>query len=230
MSRPLYAIPILNELHELYPDLLYHPSRFQCGNDVITYIVDRGIRRSFREESLQYHRRLAQTQAQSVRVNSLHSASRIDDFDMILHGGRIAPRIYPSPAPSPAPAPVPAPVPAANASVSAPLNPSANEFISLLPPSPIDHLLSYFIRESMDGDFSMASPLRPSEEQLQAHTTVHTLTENSEANCAICQDVMVVGQTTRRLSCQHAFHLSCVDAWFSSRPTCPTCRHDVRLA
>jgi hypothetical protein len=40
---------------------------------------------------------------------------------------------------------------------------------------------------------------------------------------------MVVGQVTRRLHCQHTFHLSCVDAWFSSRPTCPTCRHDVRI-
>jgi hypothetical protein len=213
MSRPLYAIPILNELHELYPDLLYHPSRFQSGNDVITYIVDRGIRRSFREESLHYHRRAAQAHAQQAqqpsRVNPLHSAAVIDDFDMILHGGRIAPRIYPSPAPDAASA--------------------ANEFIPLLPTSPIDQLLSYFIRESMD-DFSMGASSRPSEEQLRERTTVHTLTENPEANCAICQDAMVVGQLTRRLHhCQHAFHLSCVDAWFSSHPTCPTCRHDIRL-
>lgn len=218
MSHPLYAIPILNELHELYPDLLYHPSRFQSGNDVITYIVERGIRRSFREESLQYHLRTGQAHVQQsqqpVRVNPSHSASLVDDFDIILHGGRVVPRIYPSPAPASAPA-------------HAPLNPSANEFISLLPPSPIDQLLSYFIYESM-GDVSMPS-LRPSEEQLRERTTVHTLTENSETNCAICQDAMVVGQVTRRLSCQHAFHLSCVDVWFSSRPTCPTCRHDIRL-
>ena len=213
MSRPLYAIPILNELHELYPDLLYHPSRFQSGNDVITYIVDRGVRRSFREESLQYHRRVAQAHAQQqaqaqANRDPLHSASIADEFDIILHGGRVAPRIYPSPAPT--------------ASVP------ANEFIPLLPPSPIDQLLSYFIRESMD-DFSMGVPLRPTEEQLRERTTVHTLTENSEANCAICQDIMVVGQVTRRLRCQHAFHLSCVDVWFSSHPTCPTCRHDIRL-
>jgi hypothetical protein len=220
MSRPLYAIPILNELHELYPDLLYHPSRFQSGNDVITYIMDRGVRRSFREESLQYHRRMAQQaqQAQQAQAQQqpnrdpLHSASIIDEFDIILHGGRVAPRIYPSPAP--------------DSAASVP----ANEFIPLLPPSPIDQLLSYFIRESMD-DFSMGVPSsRPSEEQLRERTTVHTLTENSEANCAICQDVMVVGQVTRRLHhCQHTFHLSCVDAWFSSHPTCPTCRHDIRL-
>lgn len=215
MSRPLYAIPILNELHELYPDLLYHPSRFQSGNDVITYIVDRGIRRSFREESLQYHRRAAQqaqqAQAQQPIHDPLHS---VDEFDMILHGGRIAPRIYPSPAPD------------ASASASVPVN----EFIPLLPASPIDQLLSYFIRESMDSDFSIGmipSPLRPTEEQLRDRTTVQTVTENEE--CAICQDAMVVGQTSRRLPCQHAFHLSCVDTWFSLRPTCPTCRRDVRM-
>uniref|UniRef100_A0A6C0BG34 RING-type domain-containing protein n=1 Tax=viral metagenome TaxID=1070528 RepID=A0A6C0BG34_9ZZZZ len=223
MSRPLYAIPILNELHELYPDLLYHPSRFQSGNDVITYIVDRGIRRSFREESLQYHRRMAQQaqaqqsqqaqQAQQANHDPLHNASVIDEFDVILHGGRIAPRIYPSPAPD-----------AASAAES------ANEFIPLLPASPIDQLLSYFIRESMDSDFSIGvipSPLRPTEEQLRDRTTVQTVTENEE--CAICQDAMVVGQTSRRLPCQHAFHLSCVDTWFSLRPTCPTCRRDVRM-
>jgi hypothetical protein len=184
---------------------------------VITYIVDRGVRRSFREESLQYHRRVAQAQAQQAQQQQqqanrdpLYSASIVDEFDIILHGGRVAPRIYPSPAPT--------------ASASVP----ENEFIPLLPPSPIDQLLSYFIRESMD-DFSMSVPLRPSEEQLRERTTVHTLTENSEANCAICQDIMVVGQVIRRLSCQHAFHLSCVDVWFSSHPTCPTCRHDIRL-
>ena len=214
MSRPLYAIPILNELHELYPDLLYHPSRFQSGNDVITYIVDRGVRRSFREESLQYHRRAAQQAQQAQPIHDpLHSASVIDEFDMILHGGRIAPRIYPSPAP--------------DASASA-----ANEFIPLLPASPIDQLLSYFIRESMDSDFSIGvipSPLRPTEEQLRERTTVQTVTENGEMECAICQDAMVIGQTTRRLPCQHAFHLSCVDTWFSLRPTCPTCRRDVRM-
>jgi hypothetical protein len=227
MSRPLYAIPILNELHELYPDLLYHPSRFQSGNDVITYIVDRGIRRSFREESLQYHRRVAQQAQQQPQQpqqqaqqqpnhDPLHSASIVDEFDIILHGGRVAPRIYPSPASA-----------SASASASAP----ANEFIPLLPPSPIDQLLSYFIRESMDSDFSIGvipSPLRPTEEQLRERTTVQTVTEG-EMDCAICQDAMVIGQVTRRLPCQHAFHLSCVDTWFSLRPTCPTCRRDVRM-
>lgn len=225
MSRPLYAIPILNELHELYPDLLYHPSRFQCGNDVITYIVDRGIRRSFREESLQYHRRVAQGHAQAQQ--QAQPSSLIDDFDVVMYGGRVAPRIYPSPAPS---------VPAAP-SVSA--SSVSNEFIPLLAPSPIDQLLSYFIRENMSdlsavssvssAVSSVPSSLRPTEDQLLHHTTVQTLTEHPEANCAICQDAMVVGQVTRRLHCQHTFHLSCVDAWFSSRPTCPTCRHDVRI-
>jgi len=223
MSRPLYAIPILNELHELYPDLLYHPSRFQCGNDVITYIVDRGIRRSFREESLQYHRRIAvQAQGHAAQAQHQHQvqapeSSLIDDFNVVMYGERVAPRIYPSPAI----------VSAAN--VPVPAAPVSNEFIPLLASSPIDQLLSYFIRESMDDYSAVPSSLRPTEDQLREHTTVHTLTEHSEANCAICQDAMVVGQVTRRLHCQHTFHLSCVDVWFSSRPTCPTCRHDVRM-
>ena len=231
MSRPLYAIPILNELHELYPDLLYHPSRFQSGNDVITYIVDRGIRRSFREESLQYHRRVEQ---QAVQAQVQQQPNSFDEFNAIVYG--IAPRIYPSAsgATTSGATTSGATTSAATTSVATgsaatgSIAPVSNEFIPLLA-SPIDQLLSYFIRESMDDHSAVPSSLRPTEDQLREHTTVQTLTEHPEADCAICQDAMVIGQTTRRLPCQHTFHLSCVDAWFSSRPTCPTCRHDVRL-
>jgi len=224
MSRPLYSIPILNELHELYPDLLYRPSRFLSGNDVITYITERGIRRPFLQESRRYSQPQPQTQTHTQSIFT-------DEFDIIMYGGRVAPRIYPSPATVSNASDVTVP----NSTTNSAMNPNANEFIPLLAPSPIDQLLSYFIRENMiDANFSMSDiplqPLRPTENQLREHTTVQTLIENPEANCAICQDAMTVGQTTRRLHhCQHTFHLSCVDAWFSSHPTCPTCRHDIRL-
>ena len=50
--------------------------------------------------------------------------------------------------------------------------------------------------------------------------------------CTICQDTLLLGQDTKKLSCQHEFHRECFDAWcskFVSRyATCPNCRATVR--
>jgi E3 ubiquitin-protein ligase ATL6/9/15/31/42/55 len=28
--------------------------------------------------------------------------------------------------------------------------------------------------------------------------------------------------------CTHSFHNTCIDTWFATHVTCPTCRHDIR--
>lgn len=49
-----YPLPILNELHELYPDLLYRPSRFESSRDVVQYILEQSIYRPHQEELARY--------------------------------------------------------------------------------------------------------------------------------------------------------------------------------
>ena len=47
--------------------------------------------------------------------------------------------------------------------------------------------------------------------------------------CTICQDSVVPTDLCRRLNaCQHVYHKSCIDEWFTRSVFCPSCRHDVR--
>ncbi|XP_050215715.1 RING-H2 finger protein ATL79-like [Mercurialis annua] len=47
----------------------------------------------------------------------------------------------------------------------------------------------------------------------------------AEADCAICLSEFVEGEGIRVLgSCQHAFHVHCIEKWLSSHSSCPTCR------
>ncbi|XP_068640793.1 E3 ubiquitin-protein ligase ATL23-like [Aristolochia californica] len=53
-------------------------------------------------------------------------------------------------------------------------------------------------------------------------------TKLEEAECAVCLDAIEQGQTTRLLpSCNHAFHVSCVDAWLAQKAICPVCRTNL---
>jgi hypothetical protein len=80
-------------------------------------------------------------------------------------------------------------------------------------------------------------PVRPTAQQIATGSTVSTVdTEENNAEgvteentCAICQDVITEGSQVRTLnSCEHSFHIGCIDTWFQSHVNCPVCRHDIR--
>jgi hypothetical protein len=57
-------------------------------------------------------------------------------------------------------------------------------------------------------------------------THLETAQQTQEDQCAICQDHMTEGQSLRTiLHCHHVFHQTCIDVWFQTHATCPTCRH-----
>ncbi|KAI8872398.1 hypothetical protein GQ42DRAFT_119439, partial [Ramicandelaber brevisporus] len=46
-------------------------------------------------------------------------------------------------------------------------------------------------------------------------------------SCSICLESFHDGESVRRLSCGHAFHVPCVDQWLMTmNGTCPNCRRD----
>lgn len=71
--------------------------------------------------------------------------------------------------------------------------------------------------------------VRPTQEQINAGSTLRTLDIDSTENCAVCQEPMSQGEDIRQLTgCNHNFHRACIDHWFERSVLCPTCRHDIR--
>lgn len=85
-------------------------------------------------------------------------------------------------------------------------------------------------RGGLPASFLEPVPVFPTREQVQGGSTVRILDVSDGTNtCTICQDDMSVGNTIRTLNtCQHTFHISCIDTWLVSNVRCPVCRHDIR--
>ena len=72
-------------------------------------------------------------------------------------------------------------------------------------------------------------PIRPTNQDLTQNTTVSVLPIDTDNNCSVCQDTLLQGATVRKINhCGHIFHRSCIDIWFQTNVHCPTCRHDIR--
>jgi hypothetical protein len=82
----------------------------------------------------------------------------------------------------------------------------------------------------LNSTFTDPVIVHASQEIIEAMSTHETLEEDSENNCAICQDTMRQGELVRKITvCSHEFHRSCIDNWLlNSSVLCPTCRHDIR--
>jgi hypothetical protein len=53
------------------------------------------------------------------------------------------------------------------------------------------------------------------------------LTEE-DLQCAVCMSEYEDGEMVRVLTCEHAFHCGCIDAWMAENGTCPMCRSDTQ--
>ncbi|KAM5565151.1 E3 ubiquitin-protein ligase CIP8 [Rosa sericea] len=45
--------------------------------------------------------------------------------------------------------------------------------------------------------------------------------------CAICKDMVNVGEMSKKLPCGHGYHGDCIVPWLSSRNSCPVCRFEL---
>ena len=207
MSQP-YSSSLLNELHARFPALLYRPTQFQSVGDVLNYIIGVARQNPYDAARMEYER---------LSANDIMNATTIP-VGRVTRPEQAAPRA---------------------ASLAVPLISDVMNYIYpdelLLPtrqrsapprrPTHTEQLLSAFF-----GSSNIVEPVivRPTHEQITAASVLTTVNPNHE-NCAICQDGMEEGQSVRILShCIHRFHQDCIDTWFQSHVTCPTCRHDIR--
>ncbi len=242
-----YNIPLFDDLHNFFPDLLYAPlGRFNTAADILIYIREQVRLRADRFSA-------AQRSMTNFYNGYLTPSILSRDASPIRYTASVAPPasvpiipIIPNPSIVPAAAPsVPTAPPAPPAPAPAPAQPA--------PPVPrtslfsrqdidfMDNLLNIFTQPA--GTISIIgttlgtnnynlSPVivRPSNEQItEATTIIHAVHTDAEQQCTICFETLRTGQPCRMIDhCQHTFHQTCIDRWFQTNVRCPNCRYDIR--
>jgi hypothetical protein len=229
MSTP-YSISLLNDLHNHFPDLLYQPQRFQSVPDVLQYVISVANRNPYERESATYATHAthatrtasvpptANATATTQRVPVRSSDHTANAFYQLLHGNRLPESEITFSSRSSRPS-------------------SSRAFLGgnwMGGDSATDTLLTSLIGQifeapSLQNFLDQPVTVHPTEEQINQHTITTTAMRTMDDNCAICQDPIEIGQRMRILNyCTHSFHATCIDTWFTTHVTCPTCRHDIR--
>ena len=220
-----YPLPILNELHELYPDLLYRPVRFQTSNHVIDYILEQSVHRIHREEVARYQASHAPYASQAAQVmqatQALEPAQQVAQVAAQVQSQAIEPQQVSQ---------------QVSQRQRSAIENFEREFYGAVVyrPEPsqatsFEQLLTSLIDDGIAQSRPQRTTLRPTATQLESATTVRILAEHHDGVCSICHEEMISGQHIRQIHhCSHLFHQFCIDTWFSMRSSCPTCRHDIR--
>lgn len=53
---------------------------------------------------------------------------------------------------------------------------------------------------------------------------------DSSLLCTICREDFVVGESARKLPCNHLYHNDCIIPWLTSHNSCPLCRFELPVA
>jgi hypothetical protein len=70
---------------------------------------------------------------------------------------------------------------------------------------------------------------RPTQDEINNGSTIETVNGPFENICSICHESFTLGNTIRILNvCHHVYHMNCIDEWFTRNVLCPICRHDIR--
>jgi hypothetical protein len=65
-------------------------------------------------------------------------------------------------------------------------------------------------------------------EDLSRYTSLFVHENADSEECSICRNAFLENEICRKVNqCNHFFHQSCVDQWFSRNSTCPMCRQSV---
>jgi len=203
-----YHIPLLRDLHDHFPELLYRPERFRSVSDVLQYVI--------RVANQSPYRRGRQQFMNSIPEPPVRSPSFMP---------------FPSPTVPSAPLAPQAPVAPAVPSVMSHMvfdifsGEGDRNDLSTMDPQMIQFLGSLFQNiEAPIGASAGSTGLTT--DIISRSTHLQSAVQNQEDQCAICQDHMTEGQSLRTiLHCHHVFHQTCIDVWFQTHATCPTCRH-----
>lgn len=84
------------------------------------------------------------------------------------------------------------------------------------------------LRNLADTDSGGRRGAPPAAESAVALLKVVEIKSEKEALlCAVCKDMVNVGETAKELPCGHGYHGDCIVPWLASRNTCPVCRFEL---
>ncbi|KAL3514782.1 hypothetical protein ACH5RR_027499 [Cinchona calisaya] len=81
------------------------------------------------------------------------------------------------------------------------------------------------LAESDSGGRRGAPPA--SKAAVEALETMEIKSEGQALACAVCKDIVGVGEILKKLPCGHGYHGDCIVPWLGSRNSCPVCRFEL---
>lgn len=235
-----YGSPLLDELHNYFPAILYEPSRFTSVASLMSYIQTK-MRERFDlfshaqaayQQSPEYTRfppmgpntvirQPPRQQRQTEQVNITMETEGGDGLDLVnTLLGLTRPL-----------APIPTNIPTRRLPTAIAATPlQRGDPFGLLNLLNMNLLTAGAAGAGAGVGLGPMEPVivRPTLGQIDIGTTLEVLDAEEEV-CAICQDNMNVGEEVRVINaCDHRFHRNCIDTWFQRNVRCPVCRHDIR--
>lgn len=214
-----YNIPIFDDLHNYFPDLLYAPlERFGSARDILMYIREQVRLRGDRYSA-------GQRQMQQYYTVPVAPPPYFNVTPPVAH----TPPVAQTPLQPTIRRQVPLTARTTTArATAAPTN--DYDFV--------ESLLNIFAQPTATiGIFGTTladtlSPVQvsPSNAQIEAATTEFVATAaHTDQQCTICFEYFAANNNLRKINhCQHTFHKQCIDRWFQTNVHCPNCRHDIR--
>lgn len=195
----MYDSPLLDDIHNYFPELLYAPEQFRSVADVLAYVQQRTRERFdlFSRGRREYERtRIVTTPPLRATVSP--------GISMLFETRNAIPERMNR-----------------EANVAAEFLNAINAMGGIFGPTvPVQHV--------MPSSFLDPVIVRPTAEQIQSATALERV-DAEEDMCAICQDEMPPGSEALNLNaCDHRFHEPCIRTWFATNVVCPVCRHDIR--
>ena len=193
-----YDSPVLDDLHNYFPQILYAPENFQNIGDLLFYVqqqtrsrfdlFSRGRRDYFdrtRIISTPPRRQdimVMQAQAQAAQENSYHTSTASDTLMATL-------------------------------------------LAALAPGFPVATMP---IQQTMGPAFLDPVAVRPTPQQINAATTIEVVDSDDETCSICQDTMAPGSNALSLTACDHRFHEGCIRTWLNSSVHCPICRHDIR--
>lgn len=246
----VYGNQLADDLHNLFPDLIYNPTRFSNVQDVLQYMQTRmrnrfdlfSLGRSMVAPIQTYTASLATTSYPTPVHTSSTSAAASAAASAAPSASATAPSSTVNPS-TPQTRSMPLNPPIINSSrvyrqTATNMNPisllsafemTTEEDDNILSNALLTNLLTPFFRSNNPIGALDPVIVRPTQAQIDSATEVFSQTNQNGDNCTICQDELCTGNQVRKInSCGHQFHKNCIDQWFERNVRCPVCRYDIR--